>query len=194
MVTSLADESRLLAELRGLAEQGRHREVLDRLQAEPATVLEHRTSFALVAAHMRGEPQAQLRARNFEGAIALLRGDLDGAERRFAEALELARLALDHATQARCFNNLGIIAFLRGDPASALASYRLALAAYQQAGVIRGVAETHHNMSISWRELRDNGRALGAADQAVRLASEVRDDSLIGLALTGRAEVHLAMG
>src|SRR2546426_12307263 len=96
MVTSLADESRLLAELRGLAEQGRHREVLDRLQTEPAAVLEHRTSFALLAAeahgrlgaydearrwtelalaaaHMRGEPQAGRPARNLEGAIGPVR-------------------------------------------------------------------------------------------------------------------------
>src|SRR5437879_914907 len=210
MVTSLADESALLAELRSLSDQGRHRDVLERLQQLPLTSLEGRTAFALIAAEAhgrlgaydearrwtelalvvarsRGERQAELRARNFEGAIAIRRGAVDEAERQLAGGTQ------DHAMQARCLNNFGIIAFLRGDPQAALASYQLALAAYQQAGLVRGMAETHHNIGISWRELRDHRRALEAADQAVRLATQLKDDSLVGLALTGRAEIHLAM-
>src|SRR2546429_176446 len=100
----------------------------------------------------------------------------------------------DHAAQARCLNNLGIIASLKGDAEAALASYQLALAAYQQAGLVRGMAETHHNIAISWRERGVYPRALQAAEQAVRLATVARDDSLVGLAFTGRAEIHLLMG
>src|SRR5882724_10400645 len=168
MATSLADDSALLAELRAQAELGRHHEVLDRLHRLPVPVLEGRTAFALLAAEAhgrlgdhpeaqrwaelvlvlarsRGERQAELRALNYKGAIALRHGDVDQAEGRFAEALTLARALQDHTAEARCLNNLGIIAFLRGDPAEALADYQLALAAYQQAGVVRGIAETHHN-------------------------------------------------
>src|SRR5437588_234762 len=89
---------------------------------------------------------------------------------------------------------------LRGLPVAALegrtafASYQLSLAAYQQAGLVRGMAETHHNIGISWRERGDYPRALEAAEQAVRLATVARDDSLLGLAFTGRAEIHLLMG
>lgn len=216
-MTSLADESALLAELRVLAEQGRHREVLDRLQAQPRDVLEGRTAFGLleaeahgrlgdhaeaqrwaelvlVAARSRGERQAELRALNYQGAIALRRGDVDVAEQRFADARELARAVQDHAVEARSLNNLGVIASLRGDPEVALANYEVALAAYQQAGLVRGMAETHHNIGIARRDRGDYRRALEAADQAVRLARQVRDDSLAGLALTGRAEIHLMMG
>jgi tetratricopeptide (TPR) repeat protein len=216
MATSLADDSALLSELRALAEQGRHREVLGRLHGLPVEALEGRTAFALLAAEAhgrlgehseaqrwaelvlvlarsRGERQAELRALNYKGAIALRRGDVDEADLRFAEALTVARAVQDHAAEARCLNNLGIIAFLRGDPGSALADYQLALAAYQQAGVVRGMAETHHNIGISWRERGDHRRALQAAEQAVRLATQVQDDSLLGLALTGRAETHLLM-
>jgi len=215
-VTSLADESALLAQLRDLGQQGRHRELLERLRTLPVAVLESRTALALLTAETlgrlgdhtgatrwtglalavarsRGERQAELRALNYHGAIALRRGDVDEAEQHVGEALELARALQDHAAQARCLNNLGIIASLRGDADAALGSYQLALAAYQQAGLVRGMAETHHNIAISWRERRDHGRALEAADQAVRLAGLVRDDSLLGLALMGRAEIHLLM-
>src|SRR5689334_8415325 len=217
MATSLTDDSALLAELRAAAGLGRHHEVLDRLHRLPAPVLEGRTAFALLAAEAhgrlgdhpeaqrwaelvlqlartRGERQAELRALNYKGAIALRHGDVDQAELRCADALMLARGLQDHTAEARCLNNLGIIAFLRGDPGAALANYQLALAAYQQAGVVRGIAETHHNIGISWRELGDHRRALAAAEQAVRLARELQDDSLLGLALTGRAETHLVMG
>ena len=216
-MTSLADESALLAQLRELADQGRYREVLDRLRGLPVEALEGRTAFALlaaeahgrqgdhaegrrwaelalVAARARGERPTELRALNHQGAIALRGGDVDEAEQRFGDALDLAREVRDHAAQARCLNNLGIIASLRGDAETALASYQLALAAYQQAGLVRGMAETHHNIGISWRERRDYMRALQAAEQAVRLATVAGDESLVGLAFTGRAEIHLLIG
>src|SRR2546426_382171 len=99
-------------------------------------------SFISRSTRSRGEGQAELRALNYKGAIAVRGGDVDEAELRFAEALTVARAVQDHAAEARCLNNLGIIAFLRGDPGSALANYQLALAAYQQAGLVRGMAET----------------------------------------------------
>jgi tetratricopeptide (TPR) repeat protein len=218
MVTSPADESALLLELRALAERGRHRDVLTRLEGLAADTLGRRTPYALLAAEAhgrlgahaeaerwvqvalviaqaRGERHAELRARNYQGAIALQRGDGDAAEPHFAAALELARTLEDDAAQARCLNNLGIIANLRGDPRGALASYQLALAAYQQAGLVRGMAETQHNIGITWRELGDYTRALAAAEEAVRLAKQqVRDDALAAQAIAGRAELHLLQG
>jgi tetratricopeptide (TPR) repeat protein len=218
VVSSPSDESALLLELRALAARGRHRDVLSRLQALSADALEQRTVYALLAAEAhgrlgahadaerwaqaalaiaraRGERHAELRARNYQGAIALERGDADAAEEHIAAALELARSLEDHGAQARCLNNLGIIANLRGDPRAAQASYQLSLAAYQQAGLVRGMAETQHNIGISWRDLGDYGRALAAADEAVRLADQqVRDEALSAQAIAGRAELHLLQG
>src|SRR3989442_7011652 len=107
MATSLADDSALLSELRALAEQGRHREVLSRLHGLPVEALEGRTAFALLAAEAhgrvgdhgeaqrwaelvlvlarsRGERQAELPALNYTGAIARRRGDVYEAGTRFA--------------------------------------------------------------------------------------------------------------
>ena len=214
---SLADESALLRELDALAAAGRYQEVLERLAALPAATAAGRTPIALHAAQAhgrlgayaeaerwataalesaraRGEQHAELRARHYHAAIALNRGNLDEAEQHFAAALEMARTLRDPAAEARCFNNLGIIAFLRGNPKAALTNYQPALAAYQRAGLLRGLAETHHNIGISHRHLGDFRGAIEAAEQAARLARQVNDDSLVGLVLTGRAEIHLAMG
>lgn len=213
----LAEESALFRELERLAAAGRHREVLDVLSRIPSGVREGRTRPALLAAEAhgrlgehdaavrwadtarnlaraKGEAHAELRARNYQGLIALRHGDVAEAERYFADALELARTLADRATEARCLNNLGVLANIRGAPEAALSSYRLALVAYQAIGYGRGMAETYHNIGIS---LRDQGKpqaALEAAEEAVRRAGQSGDDQLIALATTGRAELRLALG
>jgi tetratricopeptide (TPR) repeat protein len=213
----LADESALFLELESLAAAGRHRDVLDALERLPAGVRESRTRPALLAAEAhgrlgehdaavrwaerartlaraRGERHAELRARNYQGLIALRHGDVAEAEGHFVAALDMARALADQTTEARCLNNLGILANIRGDTEAALASYRLALVAYQQVGHMRGVAETYHNIGISLRDQGNARAALGAAEEAVRLATQVGDEQLVALAATGRAELHLALG
>jgi len=212
-----AEESALFRELDRLAAAGRHRDVLDVLSRVPAGVREGRTRPALLAAEAhgrlgeheaavhwadtartlaraRGEAHAELRARNYQGLIALRHGDVAEAERDLADALEMARTLADRTTEARCLNNLGVLANIRGAPEAALSSYRLALVAYQAIGYGRGMAETYHNIGIS---LRDQGKlpeALDAADEAVRRAAQSGDEQLMALSSTGRAELRLALG
>lgn len=216
-MASLAEESALLRELDALAAAGRHRDVLERLTRVPAPVLEGRTRFALLAAETHGrlgdlvagarwaaqalelararsERHAEMRARNYQGAIGLRRAAVDEAEQHFAAALELARELDDHATQARCLNNLAILYNMGGDPRSALVSYRRAVTEYEHVGMTRGIAETQHNIGISLRDLGDLRGALRAAEEAVRLAGEAGDERLATLAETGRAEYHLRLG
>lgn len=213
----LADESALLHELERLAAAGRHRDVLEALERLPTGVREGRTRPALLAAEAhgrlgdhdaavrwaelartlartRGERHAELRALNYQGLIAFRHGDADEAERCFLAALEMARALSDHTTHARCLNNLGVLANTRGEPEVALTNYRLALVAYQQVGHVRGIAETYHNIGISLRDQGNAPAALGAAEEAVRLATQAGDEQLVALASTGRAELHLTLG
>jgi len=216
-MTSPADESALLAGLRSLLDEGRYQQLLARLDDLPRESLLQRTPFALFAAEAhgrlgnadeaerwalvalglaraKGELHAELRARNVQGAAALMRGDADQAEQHFSAALEMTSTAGDHAVEARCLNNLGIIANLRGEAQAALVWYQRALAAWRQAGQLRGMAETHHNIEISRRDLGDLPGALDATEEAMQLALELRDDALVGRALSGRADLHLRLG
>lgn len=214
---SWADEWAFFRELERWSSAGRHRDVLDALGRLPGDVREGRTRSALLAAEANGrlgslaeaarwaelagtlarthgETHAELRARNYRGAIALRRGEVAEAETHFSAALEMARSLSDHMAEARSLNNLGILANISGDSEAALASYRLALVAYQQVGHLRGMAETYHNIGISLRDQGNAHAALGAAEEAVRLATGVGDEQLIALASTGRAELHVALG
>jgi tetratricopeptide (TPR) repeat protein len=214
---SWADEWALFREIEGWSAAGRHRDVLDALERLPADVREGRTRSALLAAeangrlgnyveaarwadlagtlaHARGEAHAELRARNYRGAIALRHGDVADAEAHFTASLEMARTLRDHTAEARALNNLGILDNIRGDPEAALANYRLALVAYQQVGLVRGMAETYHNIGISLRDKGNAPVALGAAEEAVRLATQAGDEQLIALSSTGRAELHVVLG
>lgn len=211
------DESAVLRDLEQLAAAGRHRDVLDGLARLPTHQRENRTRSALLAAEAHGrlgehaaavhwaglatalaraggDAYAELRARNFQGLIAFRHGDVAEAERHFTAALDMARALREHTTEARCLNNLGILANLRGDPEAALVNYRLALVAYQQVGHVRGLAETYHNIGISLRDQDNLQAALGAAEEAVRLATQAGDEQLIALASTGRAEMHVSLG
>jgi len=214
---SWADEWAFFREVEGWSAAGRHRDVLDALARLPAAVREGRTRSALLAAEAHGrlgdltaaadwadrawtlartggDRLAELRARNYRGAIALRRGDIAEADAHFSAGLDVARTLHDHAAEARGLNNLGILANIRGDHEGALANYRLALVAYQQVGHVRGIAETHHNIGISLRDLGNARAAIGAAEEAVRLATQVGDEQLMALSSTGRAELHLALG
>ncbi|MEX2155685.1 MAG: hypothetical protein WD773_02460 [Gemmatimonadales bacterium] len=206
-----------LRELEAVSAGGRYHELRARLRELPAALVGSRTRLGLLAAEaegrlgdfvaaarwtdaalklalVRGERHAELRARNFQGTIALARGAVADAERHFSAALDLARQLDDRATEGRCLNNLGILANIRGDGTSALGRYRLALVAYQHAGLMRGLAETQHNIGITLRDQRDYRRALTAAEEAVRLAQSAGDERLATLAAVGRAEVHLLLG
>lgn len=216
MLPPLADESALLSRLQALVLEGRFRDVIDGIHALPPGLADDRAPLALLAAEAYGrvgdfeeaarwaaraldlarrrlDTPAELRAVNYQGAIAWQRGLVEEAETHFQRALELARGLKDVAAEARAFNNLGILRNLLGLPGEALANYQLALASYQQHGNVRGMSETNTNMEISWLALGNPVRARAAADEAVRLAGEVGDPTLFGLALVARAEASLAM-
>src|SRR5262249_32516912 len=167
---SWAEEWASFRQIEGWSAAGRHRDVLDALGRLPDELREGRTRSALLAAEAngrlgnyveaerwadlagtlartRGEAHAELRARNYRGAIALRRGEVSKAEDYFTAALDMARALHDHTAEARALNNLGILANIRGDPVAALAEYRRALVAYQQVALLGGEAGGPHR---SW--------------------------------------------
>lgn len=146
---------------------------------------------ALPILQTRGDRPAVRTTINRLGATYFELGNLLGAEQCFARALELGRVDDDQLLVARSTNNLGLVANVRGRREEALATYQLAIPAYQRLGHVQGLAESHHNMAISYRDLGDLERADEHERRAIEYALRLPDLRLEALGRLGRAEVLL---
>ncbi len=149
---------------------------------------------ALARFHARADTDGRMRSLNLLGVIAYENGHLDEAENYFTESLQLARELDDNLMIARSSNNLASLIYLRNDTNGALTLFRSALLSYQRMGDRRGMAESYHNLGIIFREMGQINDAVAAAAQSVRHAELVLEPGLVGLAVTGRAEISLAVG
>jgi len=141
-----------------------------------------------------GDRPGQRRVVNMQGAAAFALGTLDAAAERFGTALEMARTDADALLTARAINNLGAIDALRGDTAQAIAAYQLAIPAYHRMGHTLGLAESWHNLAISYR-VRDELNAADEAERrAIEFATEAANPRLAAMAQVGRAEISLRRG
>jgi len=147
---------------------------------------------ALSRARVLGDRTLEVRGLNVCGAIALERGGIMEATQFFTQAQDEAMQDNDMATVGRCANNLGIIANMQGDYGRAVGAYTRAIGAYQKARYDRGIAESQHNLAITYREQGRLDSALQAADAAVQEAERLGDRGLKAQALAGRAEIRVA--
>ncbi|HET7585363.1 MAG TPA: tetratricopeptide repeat protein [Gemmatimonadaceae bacterium] len=141
-----------------------------------------------------GDGPSLRKSVNMLGAAHLELGDLEAAESAFAEVIELANSDGDILVMARATNNLGIIAHIRGRYGSALSMYQLAVPAYQRIGSALGLAESCHNMAISYRVTEQLSEADEYERRAIEFARESGNSRLAAMAGVGRAEVALLRG
>jgi tetratricopeptide (TPR) repeat protein len=149
---------------------------------------------AVPALERSGNAPELRRAVNMLGAAHFELGQIPEAEEVFARALELATAAGADLIVGRATNNLGLLANIRGNPGEALTLYRLAIPAYQRAGHTRGLAETFHNMAVSFRDLRQLEEADRHERRTTEFAREAGSEQLLAMAAAGRAELSLLRG
>lgn len=141
-----------------------------------------------------GDRVSHRRALNLLGAASFALGELEDASIAFTSALELASEQDDLLLLARATNNLGMIANLRGQHESALGHYRLAVPTYQRLGQRRGLAESYHNIAITYRDIG----ALDEADEyerrAIDYAGQGTAPRVAAMGRIGRAEIALRRG
>jgi tetratricopeptide (TPR) repeat protein len=142
----------------------------------------------------RGDAANHRRALNLLGGGSFLLGELDEASSALNTAVDLAAEADDLLVFARASNNLGAIANLRGAHESALGHYRLAVPAYQRLGQRRGLAESYHNIAITYRDLGDLEQSDEYERRAMDYAAAGVAPRVAAMGLIGRAEVALRKG
>jgi tetratricopeptide (TPR) repeat protein len=141
-----------------------------------------------------GDRAALRKATNLVGAARFELGELDDAERAFHDAVALGQADGDDLLLARATNNLGLIANVRGRHAEALALFRMAIPAYQRLAQPRGLAETYHNLAITFRDTGDLESAEECERHAVEFAHQASDERLVARAEVGLAELQLRQG
>jgi len=89
---------------------------------------------------------------------------------------------------------MGAIANIRGRREEALSMYQLAIPAYQRLGNAAGLAQSLHNMALSFRHLGRLEQASDYEQRAMQYATECANGPLVALAWRGRAELSLLSG
>jgi tetratricopeptide (TPR) repeat protein len=141
-----------------------------------------------------GDRRLALQATNLLGALLFEAGLAREAEDRFSELLERATDWRDDEFAARASNNLGVLANVRGEREKALTCYQRALASYQRLGYVRGLAQTHYNLGISYRELSFAEEADAHYGRAIGFAEQSGSDDVIGLAESDRGLLCVQTG
>ncbi|HEU0299697.1 MAG TPA: tetratricopeptide repeat protein [Longimicrobium sp.] len=131
---------------------------------------------------------------NLIGNVLFETGHADDAQARFEELLEHASRWNDEEFSARASNNLGVLSNVRGRRDLALTCYQRALAAYQRLGNRLGMAETHHNLGISYRDLDFDREADGHFRRSIEMAEAEGSERVAAIAETERAVLRLRAG
>lgn len=139
------------------------------------------------AVRRTGDRRLVLNFVNVLGVALFESGRSADAEERFGELLDSAVEWGDEEFAARASNNLGILANVRGRRDLALTQYQRALASYQRLGYRRGLAQTHHNLGITYRDLGFDPEADAHFQRAMEIAAAEGDEDVIAMAETERA-------
>ncbi|MBL8962416.1 MAG: diguanylate cyclase [Gemmatimonadetes bacterium] len=146
-----------------------------------------------VARHL-GERAGLGHCLNLRAIINWQRGDLDGANHLYAQALDIARETNDLHLAAVAAQNLGVVASVRGAHAEARRYYEVSLGAWRARGSRREICTTQNNLGRLHTEAQDWEAAEAAFAEAQSLALEVADHSVHAMIALNRAEMWVRRG
>lgn len=123
--------------------------------------------------------------QNLLGMLLFEGGEIDAAERTWLALLDDAQRAGDSEWVARATQNLGVVYTLKDRARDAMTCHTRAIAAYQRLGHRRGLAQSHQNLAIAYRdagysdqadqhfrEAATHARADGSQDELARVEQE----------------------
>lgn len=135
----------------------------------------------------RGNDALHRKRLNLEGMIYFDTGRIGEAEIAWRSLLEDASAADDEENVARANQNLGAVYTLHVRAEEAITSYERAMAAYRLMGHRRGLAQCHHNLGLTYRELHFGPKADAHFLQAIRYAIADHSEDEIARAEQERA-------
>ena len=133
-------------------------------------------------------------ASSFDGILHAVTGDLDTAQTRYSEALEIQQRIGDEEGAGLSLGGLAGLAAGRGDLAAALEHYRQSLAAFEAIG--DRAEEARILSEMAWTQLRHKDPALARRTflDSVRAYTDVASVRGVGLSLIGLAATEAVEG
>ena len=127
-------------------------------------------------------------ALNLQGVLLLESGHAPAAERAWCDLVVVATEIDSSEFVARASNNLGVTAILAMRLDDAVTSFQRSVAAYMRLNYARGLAQSHQNLGIAFREMDREMDSLGHFERAMTwaYAADCMDD-------VARAEQELAL-
>ena len=133
-------------------------------------------------------------ASSFDGILNAVTGDLDTAQTRYSEALEIQQRIGDEEGAGLSLGGLAELASGRGDSAAALELYRQSLAAFEAIG--DRAEEARILSEMAWTSLRHHDPALARRTflDSVQAYTDVASVRGVGLSLIGLAATEAVEG
>src|SRR5688500_13899505 len=152
------------------------------------TDLPELTAEVVEAARSQGQHTVLCNALNLQGVLLLESGHAHAAERAWCDLVIVATEADSPDFVARASNNLGVAAILSMRLEDAITSFNRSVAAYLRLGYARGLAQSHQNLGIAFRELDHEKESMASFERALTwaYAADCTDD-------VARAEQELAL-
>jgi tetratricopeptide (TPR) repeat protein len=153
-----------------------------------------RTTESIERSRALGFTWAQGFASTLDGILNAVAGDLDSAQTRYSEALEIQQRVGDEEGAGLSLGGLARLASGRGDLPGALDLYRQSLAAYEAIG--DRAEEARILSEMAWTQLRHQDPALARRTflDSVRAYTDVASVRGVGLSLIGLAATEAVEG
>ena len=141
-----------------------------------------------------GDRRLVVNVVNLVGITLFESGKMEEAQHRFEELLERSTDWDDVDFAARAANGLGNVAHIRGRRDLSLSYYERAIAGYTRIGNQRGLAQTHYNQGLAYRDLGFDDDADARYQRAMELAQATGSEEVIALAEVERAVLRVRQG
>jgi tetratricopeptide (TPR) repeat protein len=142
----------------------------------------------------RGNDRLHRRRLNLLGSLHFEAGAVKEAGTTWLRQLNDSAAVGDEEFAARASNNLGVVATLQGHLPEALAHYGRAVASYQRLGYVRGLAQSHQNLAITYREMEFPRESDHHFRRAIQLARRAESEDEVARAEQERSLLLYLMG
>ena len=141
-----------------------------------------------------GDKNGEISAYIAIGHLYFEQGAFEKVSDHWEQALALADQADEARLTALVQNNLGALANVQGKPETALAYYGESIPRLESIGQKRGLAETYHNMAMTFADLKRWTDASHYYEKSDQLAKEIGEIRLQATIYLNRVELYLNIG